>query len=74
MCLGIPMQVNKIESHNMAKAETMGIKRSISVQLVPDVKVGDYVLVHAGFAIEIINPGEAEARIDVLKDLIGESP
>lgn len=72
MCLGIPMLIQRIESDLMANAETMGVKRAISIQLVPEVKAGDYVLVHAGFAIEIIDPVEAAERIRLLESLLEE--
>lgn len=72
MCLGIPMRIQRIESGLMANAETMGVKRAISIQLVPEVKAGDYVLVHAGFAIEIIDPVEAAERISLLESLLEE--
>lgn len=72
MCLGIPMRLINIENNLMATAETMGVKRTISIQLVPNVKVGDDVLVHAGFAIEKIDPAEAAERITLLKTLLEE--
>ena len=72
MCLGIPMIVKHVESNQMAEAEAMGVKRTISVQLVPGVQAGDHVLVHAGFAIEIIDPLEAAERIELLKSMLKE--
>jgi len=51
MCLGIPMKVLNIEGER-AIAEIGGAEKEISIALVDDLKVGDYVIVHAGFAIE----------------------
>ena len=58
MCLAIPAIVNKINK-NTAEIESMGVKRDVEISLVPDVKVGDYVIIHAGFAIQIIDKKEA---------------
>jgi hydrogenase expression/formation protein HypC len=54
MCLAIPAKVMTMDG-TMAKVEMMGNERVISLALVPEAKIGNYVLVHAGFAIEIID-------------------
>ena len=72
MCLGIPMIIKRFESNLITEAEVMGVKRTISVQLIPGVKVGDHVLVHAGFAIEIIDPAEAAERIELIQSVLEE--
>jgi len=61
MCLAIPGKVKKIFKDNTAEIEIGGILKSISLDLIPSVKLGDYVLIHAGFAIEIINEKQAES-------------
>lgn len=53
MCLAIPAKVVSLEG-SIAKVDMMGNERAIGTDLVPEVKIGDYVLVHAGFAIEVI--------------------
>jgi hydrogenase expression/formation protein HypC len=58
MCLAIPAVVNKI-TKNTAEIESMGVIKDVEISLVPDVKVGDYVIVHAGFVIQIIDKEEA---------------
>lgn len=73
MCLGIPMVVESIEKSLMAVAKAMGVKRNVSIVLVPDVQPGEHVLVHAGFAMEIIDKEEAEERIQILKSMLKES-
>ncbi|MCR4437518.1 MAG: HypC/HybG/HupF family hydrogenase formation chaperone [bacterium] len=67
MCLGVPMKVVEIDG-DMAVAEITGVRRSISLQLVEDVKVGDYVIVHAGFAIQVLDEAEAEETIRLLQE------
>ena len=47
----------------------MGATRNASVRLTPDAAVGDYVLVHAGFAIEVIDAEQARETIEILRDL-----
>ncbi len=67
MCLGVPMRVVEIDG-DMAVAEITGVSRKISLQLVEDVKVGDYVIVHAGFAIQVLNEVEALETIRLLQE------
>jgi hydrogenase expression/formation protein HypC len=62
MCLAIPAKITKI-TKNIAEVETMGVKKDVDITLVPEVKTGDYVIVHAGFAIQAVEEKEAlEAR------------
>jgi hydrogenase expression/formation protein HypC len=68
MCLAIPMKVLDIEG-TFGTVEIEGVKRKVSFQLLPHVEVGDYVLVHAGFAIEKINEEEARKTLDLLSEL-----
>jgi hydrogenase expression/formation protein HypC len=60
MCLAIPAKIIKINK-NLAEVESMGIKKEVDITLVPDAVKGDYVIVHAGFAIQIIDKKEATA-------------
>ena len=61
MCVGVPMKIIEI-NYPMAIAEAKGVRRNISIMLLPEdeVKVGDYVIVHVGNAIEIIDEKDAE--------------
>lgn len=68
MCLALPMQVINIEG-DFAKVSSNQIEARVGIQLVPDVKIGDYVLVHAGFAIQIVDKTEAMKTLDVLNSL-----
>ena len=51
MCLAVPLKITRIDGVN-AIGEAMGMSREIRVDFIPDPKIGDYVIVHAGFAIE----------------------
>lgn len=68
MCLGIPMKVMKVDG-NEGMVESGGLSRKANFSLMKSVKLGDYVLLHAGFAIEKIKPDEAKKTLDMLKDL-----
>lgn len=67
MCLAIPAKVAKLEEGNLATVDILGVSREISVDLTPQAHVGDYVLVHAGFAIEVVDEQFAQETIDLIK-------
>ncbi len=60
------MRVTRIEGQ-FAWVKTGGLRRQVNVQMVPLVKPGDYVIVHAGFAIEIVNPEAARQTLQLLE-------
>ncbi|HAJ95907.1 MAG TPA: HypC/HybG/HupF family hydrogenase formation chaperone [Actinobacteria bacterium] len=60
MCLAIPAKILKI-TDNKALIESLGVKKEVEISLIPDAEKGDYVIVHAGFAIQIIDKEEALA-------------
>ena len=68
MCLGIPMKVVEIEG-NEALAESGGIRKNIRLDLLEDVCEGDFVLIHTGYAIEKLDPEEAQVTLDLLKQV-----
>lgn len=69
MCLGVPMQVKTIENE-VATCEIDGVQREASLMMLDDVKVGDYVLIHAGFAIEKIDDDEAQLTLKALREAL----
>jgi len=70
MCLAIPSKVLKITDDNMAEVDTLGVKRVVSLDLMPEpVKEGDYVLIHVGYAMGKIDQKEALESIEVYKQL-----
>jgi len=70
MCLAIPGLIKSIEDKE-AEAEFGGITRRISLWLTPEAKVGDYVLVHTGYAINILDEEEAEETLSILEEIAG---
>lgn len=68
MCLGLPLKV--VEIHNKeALGELNGVKRKIRIDLIENLKLGDYVMVHAGFAIEKIDESSALETLDIINEL-----
>jgi hydrogenase expression/formation protein HypC len=68
MCLAIPALIKVIEDKE-ADVEIGGITRRISLWLTPEAKVGDYVLVHTGYAINILDQDEAEETLRLLEEI-----
>ena len=68
MCLAIPALITKIDGQQ-AEANIEGVSREVSLQLTPEAKVGDYVLLHTGYAISIIDTAEAEETLQLLRQL-----
>jgi hydrogenase expression/formation protein HypC len=68
MCLAIPALIKSIEDKE-AEAEIGGITRRISLWLTPEAKVGDYVIVHTGYAINILDQKEAEETLAMLEEI-----
>lgn len=70
MCLAVPAKV--IEKKDMvATVEVEGIRRDISLMLLPEANEGDYILMHAGFAIQVIDEEEAKITTELLKEVLG---
>lgn len=71
MCLSIPSKIVEIDEDNMATVDTMGIKRQVSLDLMPDVVgIGDYILIHVGFAMNKIDEAEALQSLEVYKEML----
>ncbi len=68
MCLAIPACITQIEEDGLATVDILGVTRSVSIDLTPQVQEGDFVLVHAGFAIEIVDEEFARETIDLIKE------
>ena len=69
MCLAIPMKITEIAADGMARVSAMGAERDVALDLTPQAGVGDYVLVHAGFAIEVVDEQYAAETLELIKDL-----
>ncbi|WP_163193187.1 HypC/HybG/HupF family hydrogenase formation chaperone [Clostridium thermarum] len=69
MCLGVPLKIVSIENDKEALGEMNGIEKKIRIDLLPDIKCGDYVMVHAGFALEKIDESLAKDTLDALEEV-----
>lgn len=69
MCLAIPMKVLEIKEGSMARVTAMGAERDIAIDLTPQVSEGDYVLVHAGFSIEVVDQAYAEDTLSLIQEM-----
>lgn len=69
MCLAVPGKIVSMAQDGSAVADMLGARREVSLRLVPDAALGDYVLVHAGFAIQVIDPQEAAETIALMREL-----
>jgi hydrogenase expression/formation protein HypC len=72
MCLGLPVKIVK-KKGTAAEVEIEGIRRQVNLLFTPEAKVGDYVLLHAGFAIQVLDDAEARESLELLKQLIESS-
>jgi hydrogenase expression/formation protein HypC len=68
MCLAAPVKVVNIEG-NEAEVEIGGVRRRVSIVLTPEAKVGDYVLLHTGYAINVVNEAEAQETLKILEEM-----
>ncbi len=72
MCLGVPGKIVEINEKNglqMAKVDFGGIFREACLEYVPEAQVGDYCIIHVGFAISLLSESEAMETLDLLKQI-----
>ncbi len=67
MCLAIPVEVREVLPDDMAKVSLDGVIKTISTALLDEVQVGDYVVLHVGYALARIDPDEALKTLEMLK-------
>lgn len=72
MCLAIPAEVTKLLPDEMAIVSIDGVSKEISVALIEDLAVGDYVIIHVGYALTKIDPDEARRTLELLRELSAE--
>ena len=70
MCLGVPMRLLSVDGSE-GKAEIDGVARRVSLDLVPEAKVGDFVIIHAGYAIQMMDEKAAEEQLALLAEALG---
>ncbi|MHB8252866.1 MAG: HypC/HybG/HupF family hydrogenase formation chaperone [Acidiferrobacter sp.] len=69
MCLALPMRVERLMTDELAVVELDGVRKTISLALVDDVKEGDYVIVHVGYALTRLDPDEAQKTLALFSEL-----
>lgn len=73
MCLAIPARIIRL-GDDVATVEVGGVQRTVSTLMVPELQVGDYIITHAGFALHRVDEQEAQASIELLRDLTNMVP
>ena len=68
MCLAVPVKIVSIDG-DAAETEIAGVRRRVSIALTPEAKLGDYVLLHTGYAIGVIDEAEAEETLKLLEEI-----
>ena len=68
MCLGIPMKIKKIKG-DFADVEAGQLIRTVNIQMLSRIREGDYVIVHAGFAIEKVDPEKAKDTLKIIDEI-----
>ncbi len=68
MCLAIPVRVIDLADPGMALVEIGGVQKLISLALVDDIRCGDYVIIHVGYALAKLDPGEAQRTLDLFAE------
>lgn len=74
MCLAIPARVEQLIAEGSAIVNLGGVRKEVSLALVDDVAVGDYVIVHVGFALQKLDPEEAALTLALFAELGGAAP
>jgi hydrogenase expression/formation protein HypC len=69
MCLGIPAKVIEVNESKQGKVDYLGTKIKTNFSLLEDIQLGDWVIVHAGFAISVLNEEEAQETLSLLREM-----
>lgn len=69
MCLAVPAKVVLVSDHRMAQVDIHGVTRTVSLDLVPDAEVGSWVLIHAGFAIQVVDEQFAAESWELIQEI-----
>jgi hydrogenase expression/formation protein HypC len=73
MCLGVPGKIIEIyerDGLNMGKVDFSGLVRETCLDFVPEAKVGDYTVIHVGFAISLLSEEEAQKTLEMLREIV----
>lgn len=74
MCLAVPVRVIELLPEAMARVSLDGVTKVISLALLDDVAVGDYVILHVGFALSKLNAAEAERTLVMIREMADRAP
>jgi hydrogenase expression/formation protein HypC len=74
MCLAVPIKIIEIDNRGMARGVMQGVEVAFSVELLENPAVGMYAIVHAGFAIELLDEDEARKTIALIEEALGRGP
>jgi len=69
MCLSVPMRVTEIDG-DQGRADIGGVSRNVDLRFLEDVGIGDYIIVHAGFALQKLDPREAEETLALFREML----
>jgi hydrogenase expression/formation protein HypC len=69
MCLGVPGKIVSIAPSGLAAVDFNGIRQEVSLMLCPEAEIGDYVIVHVGFAIRRLEPADAEETLRLFREI-----
>ncbi len=73
MCLGVPGRITEIheaDGRRMGTVDFGGVRREACLDFTPEAEVGQYVVVHVGFAISLLSEGEAQQTLDLLREIV----
>ena len=74
MCLAFPARVVELLHDDQAVVDLEGVRKTISLMLMEGVAVGDYVIVHVGYALSRLDPAEAERTLALMREAVGMTP
>ena len=69
MCLAVPVKITSVNG-DQADVDIGGVSRTVSIALTPEAKVGDYVLLHTGYAINVLDEAEAKETLSILERMV----
>ena len=74
MCLAVPTRIIEVDQNGMITTDTGGVRKKVSSVLIEDARVNDWVIVHAGFAIQKLDQKEAMEALKLLREMVEASP
>ena len=69
MCLAIPMKLIEITGDGTGRVDAGGVNADVSLMMLPQAQVGDFLIVHAGFGIEVLDADEAQIRLELFREI-----